>query len=458
MIRRVFVGFIAVIICFVFIVPLPQGKTQIIDETTGWRLVEVDSFKLPVTMTDVTPQYVFQPENFIVYLDEERRPTFASLQQDLYFQPGGEVGVIDKLFTWRLSQGDDYGRRWFNIINSPGTRVVLNSSQPVCFTGDRWPTILRFSVTDTGQTDPDENIYNIERLPLYSEEDPHVIFPTPTTLRDIPHEYFSGLPWEIPFTLLNEYGEPKSIFGYWSDPPDRELAIVDFSSGTVSQPLKMEDWDSSRFHTVLAYDYRSGISLWFEPPPGEQVGKFAFRDSGGKVTYYGASEIGLSRDDVSGVIIFGESYPPLITSLGLFVNTVDGTPVGYFRLGDTYMGIRISPEKPENGWVLWANRIHPIDALFNCVGRLNPSPEVGPGDIWTLWNQDGEIQLVDLGTGNILFTGILETTPWESGFAEDTCSTGTLSISDIDGELPQEICWFDSGAWTLRIYRLEPPS
>ena len=48
--------------------------------------------------------------------------------------------------------------------------------------------------------------------------------------------------------------------------------------------------------------------------------------------------------------------------------------------------------------------------------------------------------------------------PFRQVVIDRTFSGDAKAIGDIDGEMPQEICWWDQGAWTLRIYRLEPPA
>ncbi|MCK4720051.1 hypothetical protein KAU08_05310, partial [bacterium] len=183
----------------------------------------------------------------------------------------------------------------------------------------------------------------------------------------------------------------------------------------------------------------------------------AFRTSNGDRIFKTARELGLAAETlVPDSWYIEESHP--ITWLGWYVNYIDGIPIGYFHLMDgNYIGMRLTVDKPRDGWLLWQNEITPLSGWNSDIGRLNPDPETGPGDCWINWaSSTGGVQIIDLGTGSELFNGHFETEPYPIGDDREVAQ-GSLAIGDIDGSMPQELCWWDAGAWTLRIYRLMPP-
>lgn len=436
----------------------PADSVELSDATTGWRLVEVASYTLPTRAPYGFPMVEYFPGNFIVFNSPDRGPGFMTVTSDLAFEPD-DFQRINSIFYWDISESpEEYYIHRRTYLEAPGYEPFLYSHQPIFYPGAQDFAVTRFSRNEEYINDPSSQDYRLELL-VHSREEGGPGGAFEYNFIDIPSPPLYNAFFDMnKLVCLNEPGDYQTLFCYMSsqDLPER-VYVVNLEDESVLQPFADSDSIPSD-GTLVAYDYLSGNSIWFEVDLDDQYFGFIFQNAAGERTSYNILDIGLDLDLITPTISNDINEIPLLSRINWHTNMIDGEPIAYFRFFGTYLAMKMIPDQQIENTVLWNTTFDLQDPYYSekTIGRINPSPEAGPGDCWVLWDQNGEIQIIDLGAGKMIFNGELETTPYININGESK-ALGQLVIGDIDGSLPQELCWWDAGAWTLRIYRLMPP-
>jgi hypothetical protein len=388
--------------------------------------------------------------HYIVGYSNERnrdRIRMAVMWRDLGFNPGSNPVAVDNFFLWFPAKEEfqeDLVRRTF--VSDWRTGLSYHHSLLIRRPGLADLAILRLTADSS---ENDSQTYGLQLFNLNGEiaqEIPDVPRPLPSLWSHYSDQYF--IPLDPPS------GVPTHI-AYWSH-PNEVLNVIDLEEGTVEQPCGQQSNDVYDYHRLLAYDYESGISLWYESPPDSTGAGFGFHTRDGQVTWHDLSELGidLSHNPYGDSIFRASDFPPVVTCLGWHVSRIKDVPVACFAFAGEYLAIRLTPEPPEDGWIVWQKPFTFNATEQSYVGRLKtPTPD-DPGDCWVMWDFDGSYQVVDLATGETVATGGFETAS-RFDLTGQEYAKGCLAVGEAGPDMPQDLFWWDQGAMILREYRLE---